>query len=70
MKTDPHRPQEDRAAERAVSIETGLLMRPLHEIITEKFRRSAFCLTFETEEIIAYRASLQGDVLRSVATST
>ena len=41
-------------------------MQPAHEMIAAKLGRSAFSLTFETDEIIAYRSSSQGNVLRAV----
>lgn len=41
-------------------------MRMPPEMIAAKFERSAFVLTFETEEIIGYRSGLQRDVLRAL----
>lgn len=41
-------------------------MRTPRERIAAKLGGSAFALTFETEEIIAYRSGLQRDVLRAI----
>ncbi len=41
-------------------------MRIVHETIAAWLRRSAFVLTFETEEVIACRAGSQGDALRAL----
>ncbi|MBP1732109.1 MAG: hypothetical protein H6Q55_2538 [Deltaproteobacteria bacterium] len=41
-------------------------MQTPRDLITEKFERSAFALTFETDEIIGYRAGSKGGVLRAL----
>jgi len=41
-------------------------MQTVHEIITGKFKGSAFALAFETEQIMGFRSGLRGHVLRAL----
>ena len=44
-----------------------LPMKTPHEMIIVMFQRSAFALTFETEEILGYRSGPQGEVQRALS---
>jgi hypothetical protein len=45
---------------------TGQPMETPREMIAAKFERSAFALTFETDEILGYRAGSKGGILRAL----
>jgi hypothetical protein len=42
-------------------------MKTPHEMIIVMFQRSAFALTFETDEVLGYRSGPQGEVLRALS---
>jgi hypothetical protein len=42
-------------------------MKTPHEMIMVMFQRSAFALTFETDEVLGYRSGPQGEVLRALS---